>query len=208
MATKTTTKKSAPKGPKQGSARSNQMSAPVKSANTDTITAVIPARTGNGVIVQAGTNNLVIAPWQDKGTTRKLAVVGGSLKAVRDHIATIEKPKAKLARGVDSHNSPQSAKAVADQAKTAPKATNKGKSRAEKAAKTKQPARGTNRKYKLAGRKDESKPGTFRTYMLTTIMTHKDTDSAKAAHAKSRQYPNHKLDFNWTAQQGYIAFVD
>jgi len=38
-------------------------------------------------------------------------------------------------------------------------------------------------------------------------MAHKDTDSAKAAHAKSKQYPNHKLDFNWAAQQGYIAFT-
>jgi hypothetical protein len=60
----------------------------------------------------------------------------------------------------------------------------------------------------LAGRKDESKPDTFRRYMLSTIMKAKDTDSAKAAHAKSGKYPTHKLDFNWTAQQGYIKFAD
>jgi hypothetical protein len=140
---------------------------------------------------------------------RKLSAVGQQFNAaLKWHNANPPaKPIARLAKGVDSHNSPHSAAAVAAQ-KGKPAATGKGKPRAEKASKAKQPSRGVARKYTLAGRKDESKPGTFRTYMLSTIMGHKDTESAKAAHAKSGKYPDHKLDFNWAAQQGYIKFTD
>lgn len=45
---------------------------------------------------------------------RKLAIVGGSLKAVRSYIAT-HKPDAKLAHGVTARTSPNAAKAASDQ---------------------------------------------------------------------------------------------
>lgn len=214
-------KSTAPKarGPKAGSAQSNQSVTGVKAtprANADRIMSSVAATGGNGwVLIGGDDKSLVIAPWQDNAATRKLAIVGGSMRAVREHIATISKPDAKLARGVDSHNAPHSAKAMADQrnakasAKTdKPAATGKGKARTTKAAANKQPSKGLDRKYKNAGRKDESKPDTFRRYMLTTIMSHKNTAAAKEAHKASGQYPTHKLDFNWAAQQGYIAFTD
>jgi hypothetical protein len=203
-----------PRSPKQGSAQANQSVKGVKSTakpNADQIITVTPARTGNGLVVVGGdSKSMVVAAWQDTATTRKLAVVGGSMATLRDHVATIAKPQARLARGVDSHNAPHSAKAMADQrakANSAP-TTPKPKARADKASKNKQPSRGQDRKYKNAGRKDESKDGTFRKYMLSTIMAHKSTADAKAAHAKSKKFPSHKLDFNWAAQQGYIAFTD
>lgn len=140
---------------------------------------------------------------------KKLSAIGqpfaAALKYHRD--TPVTKPKAQLANGITAKDAPQSAKAVADQKTKPAKAENKGKARTEKAPKNKAPSRGASRAYKLGARKDESKPDTFRRYMLSTIMAHKDTDSAKAAHAKSKQYPNHKLDFNWAAQQGYIAFT-
>jgi hypothetical protein len=185
----------------------------VAKQNADTIIVSKGLATGNGVYVEAQSGkNVVIQPWQDKATTRKLALVGESFSALQAHLATLVKPEARLARGVDSHNSPQSAKAIADQqrdkAKGAPKSTGKGKARTAKADKAKQPSRGSDRAYVPGTKKDESKPDTFRKYMLTMILKHKSTGAAKAAHAKSGKYPTHKLDFNWSAQQGYIKFVD
>jgi hypothetical protein len=150
--------------------------------------------------------------WQDTAATRKLAVKGGSLRALKAAVATIAKPTAQMARGIEARQAPHSAKAMRDQRAAAPaKAEKPAKAdkapRTEKASKNKQPSKGNNRAYKLGTRKDESKPDTFRRYMLTTIMKHKDTDSAKAAHAASGQYPTHKLDFNWAAQQGYIVIA-
>jgi hypothetical protein len=116
-AKKTSAARRTPTGPKPGSARSNQTAV---LSNPDRIKSVVSARGGGGIFVEAeGGKSMMIAQWQqDKltsGTSKSgLAVVGKSFKALADHVATIPKPGAKLARGVDSHNSPHSTKAVAD----------------------------------------------------------------------------------------------
>lgn len=177
----------------------------VAKQNADTIIVSKSLATGNGVYVEsANGKSVIIAQWQDKGQTRKLAGMGGSMAALVAHLATLEKPTAKLAHGVDSHNSPQSAKAVADQSKG--KATKSAKPRADKAAKAKQPSRGTDRAYTVGKTKNTANKDSWRHYMLTTIMSSKDTASAKAAHAKSKKFADRKLDFNWANAQGYISF--
>jgi hypothetical protein len=176
---------------------------------SECVKSAVQARTGNGLVVTTSRDRSIVVVRVDR-RVNELTKVGEPVAALEAYLKSQPKPQGKLAHGVDSHNSPHAAKAVADQRKAATpaKATGKGKVRAEKASKAKQPARGTNRRYTLAGRKDESKPDTFRRYMLATIMGSKDTDSAKAKHAKSGKYPTHKLDFNWSAQQGYIKFAD
>lgn len=196
------------KGRKLVNAGNAKARAKMNKANPDLITGVAPARTGNGTVVSTATTMYDIAPWQDHGQTRKLAVVGASLAALKAHVATLVKPQAKLAHGVDIHNAPHSAKAVRDAREAAKATKGKGKARAVKADKAKQPARGTERQYKLGARKNEAKADTFRHYLLSTIMGAKDTASAKAKHAKSKKFQDRKLDFNWVASQGYIAFTD
>lgn len=184
-------------------------------ASDDCITTVKSTSDGGFVYVAARNGDNFARPNAgDSKAFRDLAAVGKSYSAARDwHIANpATKPQAQMARGTDARTAPHSAKAVADEraanskSKAAAPTENKGKVRTAKAAKGKQPTRGTNRAYVAGTKKDESKPDTFRKYMLTTILKHKDTDSAKAAHAKSGKYPTHKLDFNWSAQQGYIKF--
>lgn len=174
-------------------------------ATADTIIVSKSLATGNGLYVEsANGKNIVVAQWQDKGKTRKLSAVGASMAALVAHLATLEKPQAKLARGVDSHNSPQSAKAVEDQNKGGKKAAKPA--RADKAAKAKQPSRGTDRSYTVGKTKNTANKDSWRHYMLTTIMSAKDTAAAKAAHSKSKKFADHKLDFNWANAQGYISF--
>src|SRR4051812_30240655 len=104
--------KRASRGPKPGSARSNQSAV---LTNADRIKTVVGTRSGNGIFVEAeGGKSLVISDWQNSAQTLKLAKVGQSLAALQSHLDTIAKPGAKLARGVDTHNSPHSAKAVRD----------------------------------------------------------------------------------------------
>lgn len=209
MATKKTTAKSTKSTP---ATRKAKRAAAIAS-NADHIVTSKHTSDGAYVYIEAGDGrSFTRLRSGDTKEFRALSGVGKPYAAVLAyHKANpVKKPQARLANGVDARTAPQSAAAVAAQRKgaQAAPATGKGKARMEKAAKAKQPARGGNRRYKLGTRKDESKPDTFRKYMLTTIMSHKDTDSAKAAHAKSRKYPTHKLDFNWSAQQGYIVFVD
>lgn len=219
MATRKTAKTVAPKaakarGPKAGSAQTNQSVKGVKDApkaNADEIRTVTPAKTGNGVVIvdRAG-NSCVVAPWQDIGSTRKLAVVGGSLKAVREHIAGLTKPKAQLARGVEARQAPQSAAAVRAQPKAEEAKPAKGKAAkaaAPKAAKNKQPSKGADRAYKATKKDIVAKEGSWRRHLLETVMAHSSTDAAKAAHAKSKKFPDNKLDFNFCANQGYIVFA-
>lgn len=52
-----------------------------------------------------------------------------------------------------------------------------------------------------------SRRGTFRTFMLQTILAHRDTASARRAHLLSGEYPTHKLDFRWAADNGYITLI-
>lgn len=198
--------------------RKQLVEVPAKPVNRDEITTVKNDNSNAFVCVMAG-DQPVLTYERNRETSvlRKLAVVGGSYKAVKAEIAKLPPKEAKLANGLDSKNAPQSAKAAADSRKAAAKAEPakpaakpaKGKTdRTAKADKNKQPSKGADRSYVKGTRKDESKPDTFRRYMLTTILAHKSTAAAKAAHAKSGKYPTHKLDFNWAAQQGYIKFTD
>lgn len=177
-------------------------------ANPDVITTVVAANGGNGTVASSAKANVVIAGWQENATTRKLAVVGGSIAALRAHLATLVKPTAKLARGIQAGDAPQSAKAVADQRREAPAPKGKAtKPAAPKAAKNKQPSRGVERSYKLGTKANEAKAGTWRHHMLTVMQKHGDTAKAKAAHAKSGKFSSNKLDFNWANAQGYITFT-
>lgn len=179
-----------------------------RNGRAECVSSAVNARSGNGLVVTTSRGRSIVVTRVDR-RVNELTKLGLPIAQLEAYLKDQPKPQARLAPGVDSHNSPHSAKAVADarRGKAAEPTKGKGKARAEKAAKAKQPARGTNRTYKLGTRKDESKPDTFRRYMLSTIMAHKDTDSAKAAHAKSGKYPTHKLDFNWSAQQGYIVLT-
>lgn len=49
--------------------------------------------------------------------------------------------------------------------------------------------------------------GTYRKYMLRTILAHTDTAAAEAAHRASDEYSSQKLDFKWSADNGFIKFI-
>lgn len=188
------------------SARKPRITVGVGAANFDRIATVLTAKGGAHIVVTDCAGNSLIRPSRgDSKEFRSYAAKGASFSALTKWVNAnpIPKPQARLANGVDVRSAPHSAKAVRDQ--KAKPAANKGKARTAKAAANKQPSRGADRAYTLGKRKDESKPDTFRRYMLTTIMKHSSTASAKAAHAKSNKYPTHKLDFNWASQQGYIV---
>jgi len=88
--------------------------APAKAARPDVIKEVKSAVGGDHVVVSAGAGQSeIIRHGAFKGQLTKLAVVGGSLKAVREFIKT-HKPEAKLATGLNGKNAPQSAQAAAD----------------------------------------------------------------------------------------------
>lgn len=223
VATKTTATKAAPKGPKQGSARANQTAgyakgeltkAPKAKVNPDTITSVKGTSDGTGyTAISAGNKTEMVKDVRMTGQLRKLAVVGASFKAVQEYLKA-NKPEAKLAKGLDGKNAPQSAMAAAASragAKatdvpatkaTAPKTTGKASATSKLSRKG-----GAVRTYKATKKEDVSRDGTFRKYMISTIRAHTDTDSAKAAHAKSGQYAKDKLNFNWAEQNGFIAWA-
>lgn len=116
----------------------------------------------------------------------------------------VAKPQARLAQGVDSHNSPHSAKSVADQKRSA---KGNGKAAPAKAGKNKQPSRGAERSYSvIAKAENKARPDTWRYHMTAMIVGATDTAAAKAKHAKSGKFPGNKLDFNWAANNGFIKF--
>lgn len=116
------------RGPKAGSAMSNQSAredtsakkpAPAK-INPDTITGLANQRSGPPTtIVETkkadGTLGKCVAIPQSQfiGELTKLAKVGGSLKAVEAYIKA-HKPEAKLANGVTGRDAPHASKAVSD----------------------------------------------------------------------------------------------
>jgi hypothetical protein len=115
----------------------------------------------------------------------------------------VAKPQARLAQGVDSHNSPHSAKAVAD----ARKGAKGSKAAPAKAGKNKQPSRGAERSYTVVkGTENKARPDTWRHHMTSMIISATDTAAAKAKHAKSGKFPGNKLDFNWAANNSFIKF--
>jgi hypothetical protein len=167
----------------------------------EAVKSCVALATGGGLCVTTTRDRSIVVTRVDREVNR-LTRLGEPVAPLETYLKTQPKPRAQLAKGVDAHTAPHSAKAVADQ----PKGGKGTKARTEKAAKAKQPSKGSNRAYKLGKRKDESRADTWRRHMLTMIMKNKDTDSAKAAHAKSGKYPDHKLDFNWANQQDYIKF--
>lgn len=128
--------------------RSNQTAkvsgtkAPTKS---DVISAIKPVTSGgNYTVVEApGQVSLTMKDTVITGAVRKLAVVGGSYKAVKDAyaVAVANPPKAGLAKGLDARSAPHSAKSVADAAgkgnpaKAPAKADKKAAKKAERAEK-------------------------------------------------------------------------
>jgi hypothetical protein len=169
------------------------------------------AESGNAILVQAANGHSFTRPiYGDTAEFRKIAAVGQPYDAARtwNNANPPVKPHAQLARGVEARQAPQSAKAVADQKTTELKASKSSKkTSAPKAAKNKAPSAGSNKPYKLGKTKNTAKPDSWRYHMLSTIQSAKDTDSAKAAHAKSKKFSANKLDFNWAAAQGYIIFT-
>lgn len=130
------------RGPKSGSAMSNQSAkyvpdaatkaeiskeaksrrAPAVKHNPDTITGVASPRSGPpSTILETKKADgslgkcLVIPQNRFVGEVTKLAKIGMSLKAVEQYLAT-HKPDAKLANGITSRDAPHSAKHVADAA--------------------------------------------------------------------------------------------
>lgn len=168
------------------------------------------AETGNGILVQAANGHSFVRPiYGDSKEFRKVAAVGQPYDAARkwDMANPAQKPKAQLARGVEARQAPHSAKAVADQPKADAKGKKAAKAAAPKAKANKQPSAGANRAYTKGKTAINAKPGSWRHHMLTTMQKAKDTDSAKAAHAKSGNFSANKLDFNWAASQGYIVWA-
>lgn len=70
-------------------------------------------------------------------------------------------------------------------------------------------AKNVNRKYKpLVRAKDlKLRDDSWTKYMVETILANKDTDSAKAAHASSKQFEGKNLDFTWASAKDYIQFA-
>lgn len=70
-------------------------------------------------------------------------------------------------------------------------------------------AKNVNRKYKpLVKAKDLTlRDNSWTKYMVETILANKDTDSARAAHAASKDYVGKSLDFTWAEKKEYISFA-
>lgn len=176
-----------------------------KLSDPDAITSVTISKDQDYIVVTSNGGATVARHRRgDSKEFREYAAKGRSITKLSHWLSAnpVPKPAAKLATGVTGQNSPQSAKAVADQKR----GEKTEKKTAPKAAKNKQPAKGAERTYKLGATKNTAKEGSWRHHMLSMIMGSKDTASAKAAHAKSKKFSDNKLDFNWANAQGYIKF--
>lgn len=184
----------------KGKATHDQKLAAVK-ANPNRIATVTLDNSQSYVVVSAPAGTVTYDRNRETAELKAAAIVGGSFSTVKALAEALPKKIAKLAQGVDSRTAPHSAKAVADQkAKPAAK-------QPAKAAKAKQPAKGTNRAYKLGTTANEARPDSWRHHLLTMVMSNKDTDSAKAAHVKSGKFSANKLDFNFAVAKGYIVWA-
>lgn len=63
------------------------------------------------------------------------------------------------------------------------------------------------RAYTPTNKWNDARRGTFRHYMLATIMAHSDTASAERAHRDSGAHVGKKLDFTWAANNGFINWA-
>lgn len=130
-------------------------------ANPDKIAEVKGTASGpDHIIVSAGEHNVAIPRSKFVGALTKLAVVGGSLRAVQDYIATHKTP-AKLAHGLDGRTAPQSAMAAAEsnRSKPAPVATARTAPTARKAA-SNNPKLGDGQKITVVAKANPYKAGT------------------------------------------------
>jgi hypothetical protein len=233
MATKNTAAKTAPitgtrtakpadkRGPKAGQARSNQsakLSAPAKVKAIDSVKDTTSG-TPHVCITAPGKDTILIPRNLFVGTLPKLAKVGASHKALKDAwtAAKESRPAAKLATGVDAHNAPHAAKAIADS-----KAKGKGadpvakalegkmrKGDAKQAPKAKAPAKSAterkvnianDRTYKVTSKNHGAKPGSKRATQLEIVFSHTSTAKARLAGAES-------CDFKFAADKGFIKFA-
>lgn len=63
-------------------------------------------------------------------------------------------------------------------------------------------------RYAATGKPDTSRYGTFRNYMLTTIiLAHDEVSAARAAHIRSGQHADQTINFAWAEKEGYIRFI-
>jgi hypothetical protein len=196
--------------------------APAKKLSKEDADKITSSRSAIGnaevhVVDAAGGQSLTMPTAMWTGTLRKLSQVGQSFatfKAAHD-AKLAEKPKAQLARGVNSNHAPHSAKAVSD---SNGKATNKAdkvvaKAKVKAQAKEKVEARKSERQswtqnlsYKWTG-ENNARPGTWRHAMLDTASKNTTTDAGNKAMTKNREFGSRKIDWRWLAAQGYIKLV-
>jgi hypothetical protein len=176
-----------------------------QSGRVEAISSVVAARTGNGLVVTTSRDRSIVITRID-GTVTKLALMGQPVQPLEEYLKNQPKPQARLAQGVEGKMTENSRKAVEDQKTAAAKTAKATKVAAPKAAKNKAPARGADRDYTRGKTAIAAKPDSWRHHMLTVITKHGNTAKAKAAHEKSGKFSANKLDFNWAAAQGYIAF--
>lgn len=146
------------------------------------------------------------------GNIRNLSAVGASMDQLE--AAWAKANVTKMAAGVDSRNSPHTAKAVADNkaAQAKGKAPAKSTRTATGARKATAPVTGETRKYaevKSATKDMVMRAGSWTEYMVQTALAHKDTASANAAlAAKPFDGKARRIDWNWLANvRGYIKFA-
>jgi hypothetical protein len=81
----------------------------------------VQAKSGNGLVVTTSRNRSIVVLRVDR-RVNELTKLGAPVAELDAYLKNQPKPQARLAAGVDSHNSPHSAKAVADNRKPAAKA--------------------------------------------------------------------------------------
>lgn len=169
-------------------------------ASPDKITAVNPTRSGPGhIAVDAGSRTVLVPQQRFVGELTKIAIVGGSLKAVEAYLAA-HKPAAKLANGITGHDAPHSAQAAADSRKgNSGKVTPEPKV-ASAASKAKLPAKtSADRAYTVINRDHGARAGSKRAIQLEIVFKHGNTAKARAAGAES-------VDIKFAADKGFIKF--
>lgn len=166
-------------------------------------------------IVSRGGEELIIKHKMITSYILDIMTPGHSMAKLKQ---TLGERTATLAKGVDSRNSPHSAKAVAD-GRAMARATNKadgamGRAKVQiekkEARKAERAKASGNRPYKALVKVDTltAKPGSWRRAMLECVLGSKDTDSANACIAKNREWSKNKIDFRWCAAQKFIEFTD
>lgn len=150
----------APKATKTANAAPARRGRPPKAAkNPDTITTVIHDRSGAHVVITSAADATLSYPRnRETAELRKVAVVGGSLKAVSAAIKAMPPKEATLAKGIDSRNAPHSVKAHADNKRAARGAKAEAPAKAPKADKaTAKAERKAARAAKAAPKSDDSR---------------------------------------------------